>query len=145
MTSQDCKHGVLIGKGTATRVWIDDVGLVTDFIPSDDLNECVQALVKKPTKNFPMHLARQQDANGALKSGRSKKHRRSSHLSGKKRSYRQTFAQVVRIESTPPAPSIKGVAPTEPASVREVRLAEDLAREPSDSVGELLAEGESLE
>jgi hypothetical protein len=45
VTSKDCVHGVLIGKGKETRVWIDDVGLVTDFIPSDDLEECVQALV----------------------------------------------------------------------------------------------------
>lgn len=35
------------------RVYINEVGLVTDFIPSEDLNECVEALVKKPTKNFP--------------------------------------------------------------------------------------------
>jgi len=33
------------GKGKACTVWIEGLGLVEDFMASDDLNECVEALL----------------------------------------------------------------------------------------------------
>lgn len=81
-----------------------------------------------------MQLARQQEANGALKPVRSKKHRRSSHLSGKKRSHRQTFGRVVLIESVPPPNlGIEGNGPSNSDPVPRPTV-DDNVREASDSV-----------
>lgn len=42
-----------IGVGKSCAVWIEGLGLVKDFMASDDLNECVEALLMKRPKAAP--------------------------------------------------------------------------------------------
>lgn len=42
--------GVFEGCGKTRTVYLKDVGLVSDFMISDDFNECVTALVGKRTR-----------------------------------------------------------------------------------------------
>ena len=44
-------HGVFEGQGKNRRVYIEGLGLVDNFLASDDLNICVEALLHKRSKN----------------------------------------------------------------------------------------------
>jgi hypothetical protein len=45
--------GVFEGVGKNRRVYIEDLGMVDNFMASDDLNECVEALLlKRPKHNI---------------------------------------------------------------------------------------------
>lgn len=46
--------GVFEGVGKNRRVYIEDLGIVDNFMASDDLNECVEALLlKRPKHHVP--------------------------------------------------------------------------------------------
>ena len=46
--------GVFEGSGKNRRVYIEDLVVVDNFMASDDLNECVEALLlKRPKHNIP--------------------------------------------------------------------------------------------
>jgi hypothetical protein len=44
-------HGVFEGQGKNRRVFIEGLGIVDNFLASDDLNICVEALLHKRSKN----------------------------------------------------------------------------------------------
>ena len=53
-TSMKQVPGVFEGVGKNRRVYIEGLGIVNDFMASDDLNECVEALLlKRPKHNIP--------------------------------------------------------------------------------------------
>jgi hypothetical protein len=45
------QHGVFEGHGKNRRVFIEGLGIVDNFLASDDLNVCVEALLHKRSKN----------------------------------------------------------------------------------------------
>lgn len=45
------KELIFEGTGKDRKVYLDDVGLIENFMASDDLNECVEALLHKRIKN----------------------------------------------------------------------------------------------
>ena len=52
-------HGVFEGQGKNRRVYIEGLGVVDNFLASDELNICVEALLHKRSKNAgpePFHL-----------------------------------------------------------------------------------------
>lgn len=53
LSSQKHVPGVFEGVGKNRRVYIEDLGMVDNFMASDDLNECVEALLlKRPKHNI---------------------------------------------------------------------------------------------
>ena len=45
------QHGAFEGLGKNRRVFIEGLGIVDNFLASDDLNICVEALLHKRSKN----------------------------------------------------------------------------------------------
>lgn len=65
--SKNYKLGVFEGNGRSRRVFIEDIGLIDDFMASDDLNTCVEALLQKRPKHFSNPRAAGNKLDGTVK------------------------------------------------------------------------------
>ena len=59
-------HGQFEGTGKNRRVYIEDLGIVDNFMASDDLNICVEALLHKRPKHNPASRSRSSIVSGAF-------------------------------------------------------------------------------
>ena len=71
------EDGDLIFQGTGKnrRVWVVEIGLVENFMPSDDLNEVVESLLHKRAKTFGDNEMEESGESGSPEKGRKRLHR----------------------------------------------------------------------